>query len=231
MDEQNNNQPNDRAEKRLLILALLATALLALIVGTLAWLRYSRSLQTMTTVHVPALYLGGADGSSTIDIDMGDIDVVTKQEQYYAFSVVSKSKDGSQDNYILQLAHTTNLPFQYEVYEAMGTITGEVTAENRGTMVPMTGLAQVIDSEKKTGTRYDSYGAYADDKNNSTHIHPAADPQYYQSANRTFKNMGKKIDYYILRVYWVEQVENNKETDMVYLSVGAAPKDNVGGST
>lgn len=227
MDELNNNQSNDRAEKRLLILALLATALLALIVGTLAWLRYSRSLQTMTTVHVPALYLGGADGSSTIDIDMGDIDVVTKNEQYYAFSVVSKSKDDS--NYILQLAHTTNLLFQYEVYEATGPITGEVTDAHRGNKVSMTGLNQVIDAEKKTGTRYDSYGAYADDKDNSQHIHPCADPQYYQSDKRTFKNTSK-IDYYILRVYWNGKIENNKETDMVYLSVGPAAA-NIGDST
>lgn len=221
MNEQNNNQPNDRAEKRLLILALLATALLALIVGTLAWLRYSRSLQTMTTVHVPALYLGGADGSSTIDIDMGDIDVVTKKEQYYAFSVVSKSKDNSQEYYILQLAHTTNLPFQYEVYEATGPITGEVTAANCSTKVSMTELHQVIKAEDRIGTRYDSYGAYADDKSNSTHIHPAADPQYYQSANRPFKGPGK-IDYYILKIWWEGTIENNKETDMVYLSVGPA---------
>lgn len=221
MDEQNNNQPNDRAEKRLLILTLLATALLALIVGTLAWLRYSRSLQTMTTVHVPALYLGGADGSSTIDIDMGDIDVVTKQEQYYAFSVVSKSKDGSTDRYILQLAHTTNLPFQYEVYEATGTITGEVTSANcKGENI----LSKTL---SKDTTRPATYG---EKSTIGTHLHPAADPQYYQSDKRTI-NSTSRTDYYILKVWWEGTIENNKETDMVYLSVGAAPKDNVGGST
>lgn len=213
MNEQNNNQPNDRAEKRLLILALLATALLALIVGTLAWLRYSRSLQTMTTVHVPALYLGGADGSSTIDIDMGDIDVVTKKEQYYAFSVVSKSKDNSQEYYILQLAHTTNLPFQYEVYEAKGTITGEVTSDN------CTGENILINSLSKDTTRPVTYG-----ENYSTigtHLHEAADPQYYQSAKRTI-NPTSKTDYFILKISWKGTIQNNKETDMVYLSVGPA---------
>ena len=221
MNEQNNNQPNDRAEKRLLILALLATALLALIVGTLAWLRYSRSLQTMTTVHVPALYLGGADGSSTIDIDMGDIDVVTKQEQYYAFSVVSKSKDGSQDNYILQLAHTTNLPFRYEVYEATGTITGEVTSGNcKGENI----LSKTL---SKDTTRPATYG-----ENYSTidkHLHQAADPQYYQSEKRTI-NSTSRTDYFILKISWKGTIQNNKETDLVYLSVGPAAA-NTGGST
>lgn len=222
MDEQNNNQPNDRAEKRLLILTLLATALLALIVGTLAWLRYSRSLQTMTTVHVPALYLGGADGSSTIDIDMGDIDVVTKQEQYYAFSVVSKSKDGSTDRYILQLAHTTNLPFHYEIYAATGTITGEVTSDNcTGKNILITSLLRDSTRPATYGDNYSTIG---------THLHEAADPQYCQSAIQTI-NPTNKTDYYILKVWWEGTIENNKETDMVYLSVGAAPKDNVGGST
>lgn len=224
MDGQKNSQPNDRGEKRLLILALLATALLAAVVGTLAWLRYSRSLQTMTTVHVPVLYLAGADGSSTIDIDMSDIDVIHETEEYYAFSVVSKSKDGSTDNYILQLAHTTNLPFNYAVYKPTDTIPGVITDTNRGDEVIMTQLTQEIDKNEKTGTLYDTYGDYEN-------IHPAADPIYYQSAPQTIAS-NSRIDYYILRVWWnAGSITNNKETDMVYLSVGAAPNNDVGGST
>ena len=222
MDEQKNNQSNTPAEKHMLILASLATALLVLIVGTLAWFRYARSLQTMTTVHVPALYLAGADGSSTVDIDMSDIDVINESEKYYAFSVVSKSSNGSTDQYILQLAHTHNLPFSYEIYEAEDTITGAVGVGNCGNKVTMTPLHQVINEKENTGTQYDTYGAYKG-------FHSAADPIYFQSETRKIDSKSK-IDYYILKISWPEKgITNNKETDMVYLSVGPA-SGNLGGS-
>ena len=86
---------------RFLVIALALAVVFAAVVGTLAWLRHMRSMQTVTLIRVSDRYLLGSDGSNTSAVNLGSIDVSEPGSRSYAFGV----KSGS--DYRLQLAYTT----------------------------------------------------------------------------------------------------------------------------
>lgn len=215
MEPTENSGEQKRQQKHQLILALVMTALLAVVVGTLAWLNYDRSLQTITKVDMPALWLRGGYSEDTASIELGNIDVENAiREKDYVFSVVSTTTDP----YILQLAHTTNIPFIYTIYPAtISEVAGSNSVQygayfyNYSTALESGGI--LPNTHEKT------YGDYSS-------VQRQAEPVYWQSEiqqvdlnQRDGKNF---IRYYILRISWDENQKNNKETDMVYLTVGTA---------
>lgn len=219
-------------QKRQLILALVTTALLAVVLGTLAWFRYTRQLQTVTAINVPSLWLEGANGQDISTVDLGEIDVEDgTYRRRYVFAVASK--DG--ENYYLQLAHTTNIPFTYTIYESS-------TESSSGTDFETVDGTDYFVGKKVTGsylnpsegdpkladkTYHDeTYGAYGNVQKN-------AEPLYWKSASQSFTQSSLPyISYYVLEVNWEGQnIYNTKETDLIYLmAVTAAESSSASGS-
>lgn len=213
-----NEKKESNWQKRQLILALVTTALLAVVLGTLAWLHYSRNLQTITEIHVPSLWL---DNISTVDL--GEIDVENAENgQYrkrYVFAVVSNEKSP----FLLQLAHTTNIPFTYTIYnavksqnvpsgdyEAAGGVYFTVESAVKGSYVNW------VDSGLAGNSYHEAtYGEY-------TNVQKNAEPLYWKSESQGFTQTAKPyISYYVLEVSWGgdqgPNVYNTKETDLIYL--------------
>lgn len=218
MAEEQQTSDKSRWQKRQLILALVTTALLAILVGTLAWLNYSRTLQTMTRVYMPVLTLQGGKGQSTAEINMGNIDVTNGTEKVCVFSVVSTEDT----NFILQLAHTTNIPFTYSIHPATWSndqpTTGSYVQEGSG-------YYSYTDSNTLSGgyLNQDTNTQIANQDRHSTtygeynSVQKNAEPLYWRSTSTSIT--AKEQKYYVLKLKWDNNLENNKETDMVYLTV------------
>jgi hypothetical protein len=216
--------------KKIWILASGLVILLA--IGTLsaAWLNYQRSLSTLTAINEPIhLYLKAGHGEDVARLYLGDIDVKSQTEADYVFSVES----GSEEDYILQLAHTTNIGFTYEIYRAT-----ESTQSTEGA-VPYV--------DEQGDDYYYSYaaadklaGAYLNRSNDTglanqtfhettygtySYVQKNAEPLYWQGTVTPSRQQadGDYLDYFVLHITWTkDSIENNKETDIIYLTAGRA---------
>lgn len=195
------NPQGSRLVRRLLLLALVAAAVLAAAVGSLAWLRYTRSLQTYTKVQVPVLTIVGKDPSSMI-IDLGDIDVEDGSfSKQYEFGIQSTMDT----KYWLQLAHTTNIGLRFSIYTADASF-------NKGAALSGSYLNLNTDDPPLADNTYHekTYGQY-------TIVQKNAEPLYWQSYQMDIEKANPQ--HFILEISW-DSIENNKETDMVYLTAG-----------
>lgn len=181
------------SKKQQLALALAGTALLALIASTLAWLNFNRTLQTITRMQMPILWLREGNGeTNATEIELGNLDFSKAGSKEIPFAVYATAKT----KYILQLAYTTNLPLTYSLYRKNGeTLTG-------------------LDfSSKSVDTAY-SYGNYGN-------VQAQAYPVYQQTDQPT--EIGRNdVHYFVLKVEWKDTNVSAKETDMVYLTVATA---------
>lgn len=177
----------------LLLSGILVTAsALAAVMGTAAWLTSQRSLSTLTKIDFVTLTLEGQTEDS-VPVNLGALTIGEAKEM--PFRIVTKKNA----NYILQLAHTTNLPLTYEIY------TASEWAQKT------TRIKEANAQETKYHT--ETYGTY-------TNVQKNAEPLYWQ-AERT-ANAKTGIDYYVLVVNWKSGTTAksviNKDTEMVYLS-------------
>ena len=182
------------SKKQQLALALAGTALLALIASTLAWLNFNRTLQTITRMQMPILWLreGGGETNAT-EIDLGNLDFSKPGYKDIPFAVYATANT----KYILQLAYTKNLPLTYSLHSGKD--------ENN--------LKLVGFSQKTVGNDY-SYGNYGN-------VRQQAYPAYQQTDNAI--EIGRnEVHYYVLRVEWTNTNVSAKETDMIYLTVATA---------
>ena len=218
-----NEEKQNKWQKLQLVLALVATAALAVMVGTQAWLSYMRRLETAATVDMPTLILQGPLDSDTAPIELGDIDVTQESPRRYVFSVVSVDADF----YQLQLAHTTNIPFTYTIYHADlvpkgGMIQISGYGYNRGVELVGKHLNKGSTGKADSALHKQTYDGY-------NNVQENAEPLYWQSESVKVINRDYQRDYYILEISWEPGLKNNKETDMVYLTVGLAENtDNTG---
>jgi hypothetical protein len=238
-----------RLRQRLeLAAAALLTVALAAVLGTQAWLYHQRTLQTMTAINAPvSLAISSGDPNASESIELGDIDVSENGSQDYVFCVHGPSLE----NYVLQLAHTTNIPFTYTIsyaelldaepadltgvvaytanddtqttyYYRKAESSAAVTASAATTEVPGRWL-NLAASDATTRLANDSYhaltyGVYSNVQKN-------AEPLYWQSSAITPRTTPrttsdeKFCDYYILTISWSE-LQNDRETDIVYLMAG-----------
>lgn len=180
--------------KLLLSVALASIALFAAVAGTTAWLAADRSLTTLTKIDFVTLTLEGKTTDSE-PVNLGTL--VWGESQEMPFRVVTKK--GAK--YTLQLAHTTNLPLTYKIYEAKAAPWGETTGI----------VVKEIDATEETEP--DTYST--DDK-----VQRNAQPLYWTSERTANSSTG--IDYYVLEVKWEAGADKdkiiNKDTEMVYLS-------------
>ena len=238
---QQNQQPNngpDRAALRQIRLALIAAvvALVALVaIPTYAWLSNQKTLKTVTEVNVPnELRLGAGHLQAVAELDLSNIDVSGSAQHFDLVFCVHSNGTAFRD-YILQLAHTTNIGFTYTIYPAKKDDSGPYMLTYLGntysfdpTGAPLSGsylnqdgqditIADPTDPcHDKTYAALSGTGVYGE-------VHQNAEPLYWKS--RTVQpESSNQIDYYVLHISWDSTVQNDKETDLVYLmaeSVGS----------
>ena len=176
-----------------LIAVLAAAVLLSALGGTMAWLRYARSLHTLARIQVPSMTLTGPQGESTLPVALGDMDLSQAGKKESIFRIASNKGT----HYILQLAHTTNLPLNYTIYKL-----SSASDPSRGT-------ALAGSYRNSDGTLHpNTYGDY-------NKVQKNAQPLYWQSEVQT--SSGE--EFYVLVVTW-DAGANNKETDMIYITAG-----------
>lgn len=183
----------NRLRWALLLSGILVTvSALAAVMGTAAWLTSQRSLSTLTKIDFVTLTLEGRTEDS-VPVNLGALTIGEAKEM--PFRIVTKKNA----NYILQLAHTTNLPLTYEIY------TADKWAQK-------TTRIKEANAEEKQYTNQ-TY-------NTGDHVQTNAQPLYWL-AERT-ANATTGIDYYVLVVNWKSGTTAksviNKDTEMVYLS-------------
>lgn len=204
----------------------IAMALLALlIVPVFGWMYMERSMETMTKINIPyALKLGAGNTRPIQELELSNIDVSGEQKYKDIVFCVYSSQENRE--YDLQLAHTSNIGFTYNIYHASKDDSGSVNylKENysQGDELKGSYLNKKDGSKYATdrfhGTTYDSY--------NSVQI--SAEPLYWKTTEKQTLNKTTSaittidkdtyyVDYYILRISWDDTVQNNKETDMIYI--------------
>lgn len=210
--------------KRWAIWAVVSAALVFLAVPVLAWLYMQRSMETITKIKKPEiLSIKAGDMQDIEQLELGTIDVSGDQRSKDVVFCVYSAEAGK--SYYLQLAHTTNIGFTYSIYKASAPNEGsDITylgkQYKKGDLLPGRYLNRDDDGKHATKDYHaTTYGKY--DK-----VQQAAEPLYWKSdARETLpdtKNANEDfyVNYYILHISWDETVQNNKETDMIYLMAG-----------
>lgn len=211
MDRRENEEKSVRWQKRQLVLALVLATVVAVIMGTLAWLNYERGLITMARMQMPILYLRDEAGSDISRIDLGSLDIGSTIPTLRVFGVYATADT----QYMLQLSHTTNLPLSYKIYQASQSVldglTGKVDKFYYDDKNPITG-SQLTDTHAIT------FGSYAQVQYN-------AEPVYWQADDARKIKRGE-TQYYVLEVNWEQSALSDevkrslyKETEMIYVTV------------
>ena len=229
------------ADKVKLVIAMVMTVALMVAVPTLAWFSYQKKVATMAKIDSPAkLSFKAGAGEDIINFKMSGIDIRDGSPQDFVFCV--EGEDISRYN--LQLAHTTNINFTYQIYRAKET---ESTAgiqyvkssdsepiyyQKIGEAIPISavnGTDDTFTSRKLGNTQYEKQSYDDGDKRQRF-----AEPLYWQTNTAiTANNESKDYDelntdesafrnYYVLEVSWGSNVTNDKETDMIYLTAEVA---------
>jgi hypothetical protein len=241
------NKLKDFAKNKKVQLAAAVTATVLLIIAgsTLAWFTYKDGLKTAAKIKEPTEIQVRAGNAEDIDrLDLGNINIDDAEEdgavktdestyvRRYVFCVCSELDEyTTQSDYIIQLAHTTNIDFTYEIFAATdvtngggneGGVTVDYTDLSGGTHTYEKGEPIELTEVANASNYADTYGEYENVQQN-------AKPLYYQSekitthTNKTSKYNDTDwnfVDFYILEVSWDETEAKkwlDKESDMVYL--------------
>lgn len=229
MEQQNRTQKDTTkwsGRKKRAIAAVAVAALALVVLPVFAWLYMQRSMETITKVNMPyALLIGAGDAKPIQQLQLSNIDVSASKSKDVVFCVYSEKKSKSYD---LQLAHTTNIGFKYEIYRASRSAADASAADVVSYLGkqykkenPLAGsyLNKDESSDNATNTYHEiTYGKY-------DNVQKSAEPLYWKTTNQ--ETLPEKqddttyyVNYYILRILWDENVQNNKETDMIYLMAG-----------
>ncbi len=228
---------NTKNKKRNRIVSIIVSSVLLILLGlaypTYSWFSKSKyEIASYAPISSPeSLYVGAGH----TDLDNGTfesvrylyfygIDTVTTENDYndYVFCVYGKGIS----EFKIQLAYTTNNDFTYELYHAEESQNPEgngwisyVTHDE----IPKTYYYR-IDSEDPSAisgailnqdtTFSETYGEYEN-------VNTYANPKYWQSSSSEQGNRrGNFVNYYVLRIR-AEDNENNRETDVICISVKA----------
>ena len=200
----------EEKRKSKIIYIVLLLCLLGVAAGlTYAWFRQSYSLSTVAKIKASIrLDLAAGNGEDASRFQIGTVDT-TGDDVTHKDYVIAVKKD-KPTNYILQIGHTTNIPFTYTLYKA--------TEDNSGTVIyvgadnithkykksdpdPVRGkyLNKISDDKilaNSTGTYHEqTYESYSKIQEN-------AEPLYWQSTDTTLGSGTDSVDYYILTVSW-----------------------------
>lgn len=223
-------------KKVMLILSAVLIVVLSIALPIYAWFSNQKGLVTMTKVQSPvALNIGAGNKENCAYIDMSGINVEdeenTSKSVNFVFCVYSTENI---NNYKIQLAHTTNIPFTYKIYKAEesdteptgnydviyydNTDTNTHYYTKVGKQIDGDYLNKIETSMIANDTQHQiTYGDYKD-----IYVQQNAEPLYWQNNSpiSTSYTGTEFVDYYILEVSWDENIQNDKETDMVYITAG-----------
>ena len=231
MEQQNRTQKDTTkwsGRKKRAIAAVAAAALALVVLPVFAWLYMQRSMETITKVNMPyALLIGAGDAKPIQQLELSNIDVSgTQKYKDVVFCVYSEKQSKSYD---LQLAHTTNIGFTYEIYTATradinaSTDVVECLGKQYAKGVKLSGSYLNIDKNKRYATEAyhkETYGNYT-----RAYVQQSAEPLYWKTSSQVtlpdeVDDTGYYVNYYILHITWGDDVQNNQETDMIYLMAG-----------
>ena len=212
--------------KKRVILAVAAAVLALLVIPVVAWLYIQRSMETMTKINEPhILSIKAGDMQDIEQLELGTIDV--SGEQKYKDVVFCVYSERPSKSYDLQLAHTTNIGFTYEIYTATRADTNastdvvECLGKQYAKGVKLSGsYLNIYENNRYATNAYhgETYGEYEK-------VQKSAEPLYWKTSIQVTlpdreDYTGYYVNYYILHITWGDDVQNNKETDMIYLMAG-----------
>ena len=212
--------------KRRAIWAVVSAALVLLAVPVLAWLYMQRSMETITEIKKPEiLSIKAGDMQDIEQLELGTIDVSGDQRSKDVVFCVYSAEAGK--SYYLQLAHTTNIGFTYSIYRASMAAKGGDIITYLGKQYAkddlLSGKYLNLAEDKKHATK-DYHATTYETYDN---VQQAAEPLYWKSDEQeTLPDRQQDateefyVNYYILHISWDKTVQNNKETDMIYLMAG-----------
>lgn len=214
-------------QKKRAVLAVVIALLALLAVPVLAWLYMQRSIETITKINMPyALRIGAGDTQDIKQLELSNIDVSGGEGKDVVFCVYS-SEAGK--NYHLQLAHTTNIGFKYQIYKA-AMADGEGTDESIRYLGKQYTKREALKgkylNQNEDGYATNTYHEKTYGKYGAENVQKSAEPLYWRTTNeeilpKTEDSTGYYVNYYILHISWDSTVQNNKETDMIYLMAGS----------
>ena len=225
------------AVKVQLIIAILCT----LSVPAFAWFFYQDRIETFSKIkEPPSINLASGGDDPALYISLENIDVSKSTEKYIVFSV----EPGKYSAYDIQLSHTTNIPFTYELYRIQedqnGMIeyidhTRDVNAEEttikykimtaaEGTAAWKVELKDINPDKKTTGrtlgvendlNKYNRKN-YADTDNVNQYVKPI-----YSVARRIpqlneNEDGSSDRDYFAIKLTWTKGANNLTESDNDY---------------
>lgn len=217
----------EKKKKLQLVIAVSLSVVLLVALPVYAWFTHKRSIALTTKINAPTqLYITAGNKESVANLEMADIDVENGSYKDFVFGI------GGADvqQYQIQLAHTTNIPFEYEIYRAKSV---QEADKDNDTVVYVSNEVNKtfyynIDGDKISGNYLNQNGSEIL-ANNTLHeksydtygnVQKNAEALYWQSVDLSVNDAEKPFcDYFIIRVKWNSDVKNNKETDMVYLTV------------
>ena len=225
------------AVKVQLIIAILCT----MAVPAFAWFVYQDRIETFSKIkEPPSINLASGGDDPALYISLENIDVSKSTVKYIVFSV----EPGKYSAYDIQLSHTTNIPFTYELYriqeDEYGMIeyidhTRDVNAEEttikykimtmpEGTAAWKVELKDINPDEKTTGrtlgvendlNKYNRKN-YADTDNVNQYVKPI-----YSVARRIpqlneNEDGSSARDYFAIKITWTKGTNNLTEGDDNY---------------
>lgn len=217
----------EKKKKLQLVIAVSISVVLLVALPVYAWFTHKRSIALTTKINAPTqLYITAGNKESVANLEMADIDVENGSYKDFVFGI------GGTDvqNYQIQLAHTTNIPFEYEIYRAKSV---QEADKDDDTVVYVSNEVNKtfyynIDGDKISGNYLNQNGSeilanstlHEKSYDTYSNVQKNAEALYWQSGVLPANdNSNPFCDYFIIRVKWNDKVQNNKETDMVYLTV------------
>lgn len=210
---------------------------MATFTSTYGWFSYTKGTLGISRIENPtSINITSGKKESYMCIELAGLDL--SEENGYKDFVFGVSGLNVK-SYRFQLAYTTNNQLNYSIYHAVegtrpGTEIGYVDYYSHDGLNTLTTYYIPSNSSLVTGNflNANSSGTLAiDDPNDDyyektyddyTYVNEFAMPIYWQSelvmAGEEEEDSDLFFDYYILRVYWDGVRQNNKETDIIYIT-------------
>lgn len=221
-------------KKRHAVASVTIAAAALLTIPVLAWFYFQKSLQTVTKINAPnPLVIGAGNARDITELELSNIDVSEGKYRDVVFCVYSSEQNTS---YHLQLAHTTNIGFTYTIFQASRKNADAPDSVDYLDKTyyfddesPLNGGYLNEDTENpgkalKSGGYHNT--TYPGTKTNAySNVQINAEPLYWKTSSPVIlaekDDTEEFINYFVLRVAWGNTVQNNKETDMIYLMAEA----------